>query len=183
MPKELYFLGICPTGRLKEDIHQQKSIISQKYNTKGAFRSSAHITLQMPFKLGQKKLIDFEQDIFRFSEGVQPFNIQLDGFSAFEPRVVYIVVKENEKLNHLHKALEPVLKRHQIFNSTHKNRGFHPHITVAFRDLKKRDFYPLWEEMKNKEFKREFKADGMMLYRHNGSVWEEYKHIPFGTTG
>ncbi len=180
MSKELYFLAICPTDRLKEEVYQKKLEISQKYNTNGAFRSSAHITLQMPFKLGQKKAIVLEQDLIKFADKISPFEIELNGFGAFEPRVVYIAVEDNENLNNLHKELESVLKKNQIFNSTHKNRGFHPHITIAFRDLKKRDFYPLWEEVKNKEFKRSFEANGLMLYRHNGSEWEENKHIPFG---
>jgi 2'-5' RNA ligase len=31
-------------------------------------------------------------------------------------------------------------------------RGFHPHITIAFRDLKKAVFYKAWEEYKSKLF-------------------------------
>ncbi|PTB90880.1 2'-5' RNA ligase, partial [Marivirga lumbricoides] len=56
MQKELFFIGICPPNPLKEEIHGLKIEFGQKYDTKGAFRSSAHITLQMPFKLGTNKL-------------------------------------------------------------------------------------------------------------------------------
>lgn len=179
MLKELFFIGICPPNPLKEDIHGLKVEIGQKYNTKGAFRSSAHITLQMPFKLGIKKLNTLRADLERFAQEIKYFDIVLKGFGAFEPRVVFIGVSENEKLQELHHDLETVLKKHQIFNSTHKNRGFHPHITVAFRDLKKKDFYLLWNEVSNKEFDKSFSAEGLTLFKHNGVSWDEYDFFPF----
>lgn len=180
MLKELYFIGICPPSPIKEEIHGIKVEIGQKYNTKGAFRSSAHITLQMPFKLGIKKLDALKTDLKVFAwEELTHFKVELDGFGAFPPRVVFIAVTENTKLEALHQSLEPVLKKHQIFNSTHKNSGFHPHITVAFRDLKKKDFYPLWEETQQKEFKRSFSAEGLTLFKHNGASWDEYEFFPF----
>jgi 2'-5' RNA ligase len=179
MIDHLYFIAICPNDRLKEKIHQQKEWIYQKYGVKGAFRSSAHITLQMPFKMGIKKRVELLEDLHVFAESIKTFRVQLNGFDCFEPRVVFIKVFENEQLNLLQNELIPVLKQHQIFNSTHNNRGFHPHITVAFRDLKKRDFYPLWNDVKNISFDESFLAEGLTLYQHNGKGWDEEEFIPF----
>ncbi len=180
MTESLYFLAICPDNRLKDVIHQEKEWIHQKYGVKGAFRSSAHITLQMPFKMGIKKRNLLLKDLNDFAQGVNPFPVQLNGFDCFEPRVVFIKVEENPILEKVQNDLVPTLKRHQIFNSTHSNKGFHPHITVAFRDLKKRDFYPLWDEIKDKLFKESFFATGLTLYKHNGKGWDEEEFIAFG---
>lgn len=179
MTESLYFIAICPDDRIKEMIHQQKEWIYQKYGVKGAFRSSAHITLQMPFKMGLKKRKKLLNSISSFAQTTKSFTIQLNGFSCFEPRVVYINVIENPILAQLQSDLVPIIKQNQIFNSTHSNNGFHPHITVAFRDLKKRDFYPLWDEVKDKLFQESFFAKGLTLYKHNGKGWDEEEYIAF----
>lgn len=180
MNQDLYFIAICPDNRLKDIIHLQKERIYQKYGVKGAFRSSAHITLQMPFKLGIKKRERLLKDLNDFAKPLEPFLIQLNGFGCFEPRVVFVKVEENPILEELQSDLVPMLKQLQIFNSTHSNKGFHPHITIAFRDLKKKHFYPLWDEVKDKPFKDAFTAQGLTLYKHNGKGWDEDEFISFG---
>ncbi len=179
MTESTYFLAICPDHRVKDQIHRQKEWVYQKYGVKGAFRSSAHITLQMPFKLGINKKEKLVNELNSFTKSEIPFDIHLNGFGCFEPRVVFIKVEDNSLLAELRDNLLPILKQYQIFNSTHKNRGFHPHITVAFRDLKKKDFYPLWNEVKNMPFKEQFIAQGLTLYKHNGKSWDEDEFIPF----
>jgi 2'-5' RNA ligase len=177
--ESLYFIAISPISLLQERICTIKNDIYQKYGTKGSFRSPAHITLQMPFKKKLSKIQSLQIDITAFAKAQHSFQIDLNGFGAFEPRVVYIQVMENETLQHLHNELQKLLKLHHIFGSTYRQQAFHPHITVAFRDLKKQQFYPLWEEYQQKDFQEHFQADGITLFKHNGEIWEEYQHFPF----
>lgn len=69
------------------------------------------------------------------------------------------------------------MKRFQVFNSTHKNNGFNPHITVAFRDLKKPTFHKIWDDVKNREFMETFLADNITIFKHNGKSWEIFKEL------
>lgn len=179
--ESLFFIAISPAYPLQERIHEIKSDIYQKYGTKGSFRSPAHITLQMPFKKKLNKIEGLLKDLNLFAISKHPFQIQLDGFGSFEPRVVFIKVVENTTLIELQKQLEKRLKLHQIFGSNYREEAFNPHITVAYRDLKKEQFYPLWEDYKLKTFKESFIADGIHLYKHSGKKWEEYKYFPFTT--
>jgi 2'-5' RNA ligase len=78
--------------------------------------------------------------------------------------------------------LQKRLKLHQIFGSVYKDQAFSPHITVAFRDLKKDQFYTLWEEYKNKYFNESFHAEGLTLFKHNGEKWEVSQFFPFKST-
>lgn len=179
METELYFIGISPVDPIKSEIHQLKEYIYQKYGCKGSLRSTAHITLQMPFKMAQKKLKLLKTDLENFTATINPIAIELNNFGYFEPRVIYVNVIENEPLNAFHRNLEKLLKQHQIFNSTHRNHGFNPHITIAFRDLKKPVFYKVWEEFKNKKFTRDFSANQLTLFKHNGNSWDEDYHFKF----
>ncbi|HET8859776.1 2'-5' RNA ligase family protein [Marivirga sp.] len=177
MKSSLFFIGICPSHPISDEIHGIKESFHQKHETKGALRSKAHITLQMPFKFSQNKESTLIQSLEDFFGGMKSFEIQLDGFGKFEPRVIFINVVDNPRLDAIQKSLAHFMKKFQIFGSTHKNNGFHPHITVAFRDLKKTTFYKIWDEVENVQFKKSFRADTITIFKHNGVSWDIYKEI------
>jgi 2'-5' RNA ligase len=52
-------------------------------------------------------------------------------------------------------------------------RGFHPHVTVAFRDLKKPVFYEVKKAFENKELKGAFAYSGFSLLKLE-ERWEEH---------
>lgn len=173
----MYFIGICPPHLLEKQIHGIKEEFRQKYGIQGAFRSKAHITLQMPFNLPTNKEVDLLNGLKMALMKHNPIEITLQNFGNFEPRVVFIKVDENEKLDQLQKSVEQFMKGFQIFNSTHKNKGFTPHITIAFRDLKKPTFYKIWEEVKDRSFNERFLADSITIFKHNGTSWDVLKEI------
>lgn len=179
MEKPLFFIGIQPPHPLEKKIHRIKDGIRQKHGVQGAFRSKAHITLQMPFNLPIKKLDTFLNDLEKQLIGQNKLKIELNNFGKFEPRVIFIKVDENEELDLLQKSVEQFMKRFQIFNSTHKNNGFTPHITVAFRDLKKPTFHKIWDEVKHMDFKDSFVTDSITIFKHNGESWDIFKEIKF----
>jgi 2'-5' RNA ligase len=182
MNQHKYFIGICPPHPLEKQIHGIKEEFYQKYGIKGAFRSKAHITLQMPFNLvisKEEKLITELTDLLKEQKS---FSINLRDFQCFEPRVVYLNVVESADMNVLQKRIEKMMKRFQVFNGSHKNRGFNPHITVAFRDLKKAIFYEIWEEVKTRPFQESFWANTLTIFRHNGKSWDVFKELKFDYT-
>ena len=182
MDKSMFFIGICPPHPLEKQIHGIKEEFHQKYGVKGGFRSKAHITLQMPFNLAINKEEEFISALNDILTEKKPFGIQLKDFGKFEPRVIFIDVRENDKLESLQKSVEQFMKRFQIFNSTHKNNGFTPHITIAFRDLKKPTFYKIWNEVKDRDFKETFEANSITVFKHNGKSWDIFKEIKLDNT-
>lgn len=177
MEKAFFFIGICPPHPLEKEIHRLKDEFRQKYGVQGAFRSKAHITLQMPFNLPTNKEEGFVKELKKQLLKQKPIEIELNDFGKFEPRVVFIKVNENEELNILQKSIERFMRKFQIFNSTHKNNGFTPHITIAFRDLKKPVFHKIWGEVENRSFKESFLADAITIFKHNGKSWDVFKEI------
>lgn len=173
----MFFIGIRPPHRLEKEIHGIKETFHQKYGVQGAFRSIAHITLQMPFNLSLNRKEGFINELKKLLLIQKPIELKLNDFGKFEPRVIFIKVDENEKLNALQHSIEGFMKKFQVFNSTHKNNGFTPHITVAFRDLKKPTFYKIWDEVKNRTFKERFLADSITVFEHNGKSWDIFEEI------
>lgn len=176
----MFFIGICPPHPLEKQVHGIKEEFYQKHGIKGAFRSKAHITLQMPFNLTINKEERFLSEMKQLLNDQKAFLINLNNFGCFEPRVVFINVMQNSTLNELQKTVEKFMKQFQVFNSTHKQNGFNPHITVAFRDLKKPVFYKIWDDVKDRPFEESFLANSITVFKHNGKSWDIFKEIEFG---
>jgi len=176
----MFFIGICPPHPLEKQVHGIKEEFRQKYGVEGAFRSKAHITLQMPFNLSTNKMNDFISKLKDLLKSQKPFPLELNNFGNFEPRVIYINVTENLELNLLQKSIEKFMKQYQVFNSTHKNNGFTPHITVAYRDLKKPTFYKILDEVKDRPFRSSFLAHSVTVFKHNGKSWDVFKELKIG---
>ncbi len=174
-----YFIAIVPPEPLLSEIQAIKRHIFESHKTKGALRSPGHITLHMPFSWEEEKeekLISTLQ-VFQFND---PLTVSLSGYSCFEPRVVFINVVEEKILFELQKKLVQHTKsKLQLFNQSESMRGFHPHITVAFRDLKKQQFYKVWEEYKSSSFEASFICDSVCLLKQIGERWEVYRTFQF----
>jgi len=170
-----YFLAIVPPEHLLSQIQDLKKSIYEEYGTKGALRSPGHITLHMPFSWEEDKEDKLITSLQNFSFEKE-FQIILSGFSCFEPRVVFINVLENDSLFQMQQQLVRYTKQNlQLFNQSDDMRGFHPHITIAFRDLKKPMFYKVWEEYKYKIFDATFTCKDICVLKHLNDKWEVYK--------
>lgn len=176
--KERYFLAIIPPSPVYEQVMDIKHHFKDQYNCKAPLRSPAHITLQMPFQWSEGKEAELVDQLQLFASQQQAFSLRLNGFSCFEPRVIYVDVMKSEALNSIQKALAKHLKTQLgIFNADYKNRGFNPHITVAFRDLKKPLFYEAWHEFQDKPFEGVFEVQGFWLLKHDGQMWQPQREI------
>lgn len=176
-----YFIALVPPQPVFDDIVELKKYMAGNYNSKGALRSPPHITLQMPFMWPVKKDELLFETLTQFAGEQKKIEVELCNFSAFKPRVLFIDVVRKLDLQHLYDNLSYTLHRKlAIFNSTHKNNGFVPHITIAFRDLKREQFEKAWGEFSVKSFSANFTVQNICLLKHNKKEWELYKQFPFG---
>lgn len=174
-----YFIAIIPPEPIFAEVEKIKLEISQKYNNKSSLRSPAHITLHMPFEMKAEKEEGLIKKIseFKFSSS---FNVRIKNYSCFEPKVIFIDVEKNETLNALQKELVFHIKSNlNIFNQYDDKRAYHPHVTIAFRDLKKQDFYLANEEYKTRSFSAEFSVNSFFLLKHTGKIWLPLKEFSF----
>ena len=64
-------------------------------------------------------MIDSPYAIWEKLKNQKSFEIELNNFGNFEPRVLFIDVDENEALNSLQHSIEIFMKQFQVFNGTH----------------------------------------------------------------
>jgi 2'-5' RNA ligase len=178
--EKLYFIAIVPPTPIYDHALEQKEYFKTHYNSKASLNSPPHITLHMPFRWKEKEENELTAKLEKFSQSNHPISIRLDKFSSFPPRVIFINVVMNKELEALQKNLQRYCKRVlNLFNSNYKELPFHPHLTVAFRDLKKPNFQRAWEEFKMKDFQAEFMADKIALLKHTGKVWQVHQEFKF----
>lgn len=172
MPVKKYFIAIVIPQPLFDKIEAVKILLLKSHQLKCALRSPSHITLHRPFewKEEKEKILIESLSSFQFEE---KFEIALKNYNFFEPRVVYVDVCENELLNTLHLELTRFAKQKlRLFNDLEDKRGFHPHVTIAFRDIKKKLFPILKEKFISEEINGEFNYKGFTLLKLN-KKWEE----------
>ena len=176
--EKLYFVAIVPPSPIYEEAFEQKVYFKTKYNSKASLNSPPHITLHMPFKWVEKNEDEIVCHLRTFAHENSSVAIKLNGFSSFPPRVIFINVEITTELERLQKNLRRYFKRQlNLFNANYKELPFHPHLTLAFRDLKKPNYQKAWEEFVSKNYQATFLASKIALLKHSGSVWEIFQEF------
>ena len=94
--------------------------------------------------------------------------------------MIFINVNKSKELSNLQKNVVEFMKTEfNIFNQAEDLRGFHPHITVAFRDLKKNNFYSAIKEYSVIEYEADFVCDAIHVLKWFDSEWKSIKEIKF----
>src|SRR5688572_12169373 len=164
--RKQYFIALIPPSPVYEEALALKEYVKEKYNSKAALNSPPHITLHMPFLWNEEKEKKLLTKLQEFARQCDPIKVCLDNFSSFPPRVIFINVAESDALNELQGRLHRFFKQElDIFNANYQDRPFHPHLTLAFRDLRKSQYPLAWREFSNKEYKAEFMADKIGLLK------------------
>ena len=170
---KLYFVAIVPGKPVYEEVLAFKEEFKERFNSKAALRSPPHITLHMPFQWKEEKEQLLVSSLEDLTNGQTPFDIKVEGFGAFPPRVIYVNVIESNALKAIFQAVQKNARIDwHIYPKSTNSRPFKPHMTIAFRDLKKLEFFKAWEEFENRKYIAQFLAEDICLLKHNGNSWD-----------
>jgi 2'-5' RNA ligase len=168
----MYYFAILAPEEIDKEVMKWKKIFKERFNCTKALNSPAHITLIAPFWMHT----DLETEIFdslkEFCGSQKGLSIHLKDFSAFKPKVIFIDVLKNEFLDSLQKDFIGFMINRQKFPVKKDENIFHPHITLATRDLFKKDFSEAWELFSNRKYEKSWIATGISLLRHNKKNWD-----------
>ena len=168
----MYFVAIVCPPETDKNVLQFKNWMNEQFGCVVALKSPAHITLIPPFWLDEDKEKKLQETLQNFTSVVNELEIQLDGFSKFGKRVLFIRVLENPDLNKIKNETE-----YHFANSfgdviEKDDRAFHPHITIANRDLKPGDLEKAWEKFEKKVFKESFRSKTISLLKLIAGKWK-----------
>lgn len=171
MADAIFFIAILVKGEAGELITAQKQFAAQHFGASRALNSPPHLTLIPPFNWS---VAQFEVLSYHLSEFIRQHPapvVRLFNFNCFPPRVVYVDVEPDPELIRFQQALEIYLE-HQLNLRSDRQYGFHPHVTVAFKDLREAVFPQAWQHYAAQTFAHVFQAPGIALLQHTGQYWE-----------
>jgi len=174
-----YFIALLPPQEIQAAVNQIKQHFADCYASCKAQNSPPHITLQPPFEWAIPQT-SLGQCLLAFAPRYSSVPIQLSGFGAFTPKVIYIQVVKTPELLALQAELSAYLERElKIVDAAAKKRAYAPHLTVAFRDLTQPNFWAAWSEFQHQPFQVEFTASALTLLLHDGQRWQIHADFPF----
>ena len=123
------------------EVESIKQRIYEKFGIRGALRSPAHITIHRPFEWKEEREEELKQLVQKFNKNLKSITVTLKGFKSFDQRVIYVDVLPSDLLNALYISFRNNMRSElAITNEWNNSYGFTPHVTVAFRDLKKNQY-------------------------------------------
>lgn len=168
----MYFLaGLCPE-EISIEVQNFKVWMQLHYGCKVALKSPSHITFIPPFWFRQSEEELLIQTLNDYDPVIESVLIDLTGFSHFSNRVIFIETKNNVQLNQLKESIENHFRKAVGAVIKTDERKFHPHVTIANRDLKPGDFNSAWQHFASKKYSANFLLNKLSLMKHVQSKWQ-----------
>jgi 2'-5' RNA ligase len=169
---DMYFIATVLPPHLNLAIRKYKEWMLEQYGCKVGLKSPAHITLVAPFWMNATLEELLKHTVDAACQTSLPFSIETANFSAFKPRTLFVAVEKNKELELLKRNVEDAMIAVSELGIKKENRPFHPHITIATRDLHKASFYDAWEYFGEKEFKERCTVEEVSILKHNSRSWD-----------
>ena len=168
----IYLTAILPPEQLASEIDEIRKEISEKYKVYAALKPPVHITLYRPLSMEASN----EDFLIKLLKPVgyshKPFQQRLENFDSFNNKTLFIHADKNPLLQVLQSDIAAVYNKNKIDVKEQKSSDrFHPHITIAYRDVQRNVFKELWQEFKNRKFRRHYITDRFCLLKHDGKRW------------
>lgn len=168
----LYYLAVVAPAAVDEKVQSFKQWMYEQFGCKAAMKSPAHITLVAPFRLAADREQHLLDVLKSFSSPVTEWYATMDGFSHFDNRVLFIHVESNPGLlqlktsseDHFQKAFGNLIKK--------DDRPFHPHVTIANRDMQPEHFEKAWAYFSPQSFQAQFRGHGISLLKLEEGKWK-----------
>ena len=171
---KLYFIALLPDQAIRDEVTAFKQTARERFGSGHALRSPPHVTLIPPFRSEQTDFTLLQP----FAQAQPPFAVRLRNFDRFDSRVIFVHVEPEPSLSACQTRLVTFCRDH--FGIRLDARPFHPHMTVAFRDLERSVFGEAWSYFSEQSYERSFRADAVTLLRHTEHGWAIDQTFTFG---
>jgi 2'-5' RNA ligase len=178
--RSLYLLAILPPPLMSVEIHQVRQECADRFKVYKALRPPIHITLYKPFHADEaleKRIINL---LAAATKDLPSFIQHLEDFGSFRKKVVYINALKSRELINLQAAVKSVIISNQFDPKPDEKdiNSFHPHITIAYRDISAGIFQEIWKEYENRDLKLSFPVEDFTLLKHQHEKWNPVFSLP-----
>ena len=164
---------------LKSLVIEEQESIRDRWGPKHALRTPPHITIIPPIEVNNDEIKLLWSLAEEIAKRRSPFEIEFDGYGAFKPRVVFIHPLLTDALEKLYTDWRQMLEKNLAHVlEKYPDRPYHPHLTLAHRNVDKDTFSEMWCYFKERELKANIPFDRFSILKHQPDGWkieEEFK--------
>jgi len=147
----LYFVALIPQGEVKVQINHVKHQTGGRFGCRQALKSPPHITIIPPFRLQPERVEEMLEAVRGNFEAPVNLSVSFNGLGAFENRTIYLDIVADSGINSYDLvAKNLVATKPDLFPNVRFHDTFHPHITLANRDIPPGDFLEMMDYLKKK---------------------------------
>jgi len=151
---QLKLIAIVLPDPLFSLVREEQNFIARTWGCRQALRVPPHITLIPPLSIKEKESKELESIAKEVATHRKPFSIKINGYDTFSPRVIFLKPNFPYELGLLYTELrDAIVPKIPQALSRYPDESFHPHITLAYRDLTPDQFKEMWKHYKNKKAK------------------------------
>ncbi len=169
--KSMYYITILCPPEIDEPIAEHKAMMKANFGCEVAAKSPAHLTLINPFFLSNGKYRELVEKLNDFESIITEVNIEVEGYNHFGERVIFADVNVTDNLIALQEQVENYLRNGGFPFIKEAKKPFHPHVTIATRDLKETDFAAAWANFEGKSISGSFITNTMHLMKLVDDRW------------
>lgn len=174
MSQYLHYIAILAPEPVASEVTSFKEDIALRYNSRAALKNMPHITLKAPFIMDAqhcRMLLQWFEDL-RLE--TPKFSLQLNGFGSFpnsKKPVIFVKPEPSANLDGLQKEITSSFRADNFPALDSTDKRFHPHMTIAYRDLSFHDYERAWADYAAKQYNAAFEVNEVVLFQHNGRQW------------
>lgn len=167
----LYLIAILPPPQLREQIDEIRRECAERYGVTAALKQPVHIILFRPLLLDPERE-NWLAKLLLSATNHASFDQQLENFDSLNMHAVFLRAIKNAGISAIQRNISSIINRNKIDPKEVKsNTLFRPHITIAYRDIPPDVFPVMWDNYKNRKFKRNFVVESFSLLKHDGKRW------------
>ena len=176
----LKLIAILVPEPIRSQVLAEQQHIADTWGPKHALRTPPHLTIIPPLTVDDNTDVVIRDIAVTIAQRTSLFNLKLHGYGAFKPRVVFIQPENSDALQDLYTQWRTLLERgtpHLL--RKYPDRPYHPHLTLAHRDVTPEQFHPMWDHYKGKSFDAGFDVTGVWILHNTRSGWEPETEYQF----
>lgn len=179
MEKNLKLIAILPQEPYFSEIRKEQEYIATTWGPVYALRTPPHITIVPPVSLTSSEVGWLFGMAGALSGSLHSFNMELHDYGSFKPRVIFINTIINKQLHEMYDLWhQSLLAKMPHVLDKYPDRPYHPHLTLAHKDVTTQQFDRIWRYYDNKKYRVSFRADHFCILNHTENGWVVEKRFP-----
>lgn len=167
-----HFIGVLVPEDLSLVLEDCRSYMRSRYGCISGQRTPLHVTIVPPFVLNPSYSTEDLSEVLN-SIFFKEFTAHVESFGSFGERTLYARVIEDKSWDELRNTVFHSVSR--VFPDTLKkdHRAFHPHITIANRDIPNGALYEALMRLNGVPLSEVFTVKKLTLFEFKNGRWEQ----------